>query len=139
MFLSEGGATVTGTALGPAAFVVRVGGDIDHESAPLLQEALDTAGRSGAGHTVIDLSGVGFADSTVLHVLLGAEREHRGAGRELSIAGPFGATVRRLFEITGTAHHFRLRPSLDAALAGSPDTTPDRRDRREDPPAGGAV
>ncbi|MFE9247667.1 STAS domain-containing protein [Streptomyces sp. NPDC007088] len=139
MFHSEGGATVTGTALGSATFVVRVGGDIDHESAPLLQEALDTARRSGAGHTVIDLSGVGFADSTVLHVLLGAERAHRGAGRELSVAGPFGTTVRRLFEVTGTTHHFRLRPSLDAALDGAPDTTPDGRAPHGDPPAGGAA
>lgn len=139
MFHSAGGATVTGTALGRATFLVRVGGDIDHESAPLLQEALDTAGRSGAGHTVIDLSAVGFADSTVLHVLLGAEREHRGAGRELSVAGPFGATVRRLFEVTGTAHHFRLRPSLHAALDGTPDTTPDGHVRRGDPPADGVA
>lgn len=62
-------------------FIVTVRGDIDFDSARGLREALDGAGRTGTGRTVVDLSGLDFADSTVLHVLLGAQREHRTAGR----------------------------------------------------------
>lgn len=70
------------------AFVVRVGGDIDHESAPQLEEALDLARRVGAARTVVDLSGTVFADSSILHVLLEAQRAHRPAARSWWCAGP---------------------------------------------------
>ncbi|WP_330177014.1 STAS domain-containing protein [Streptomyces sp. NBC_01498] len=97
-------------------FIVTVRGDIDFDSARGLREALDGAGRTGTGRTVVDLSGLDFADSTVLHVLLGAQREHRTAGRGLVVAGPFSETVGRLFEVTGTADFFAMAPTLDAAV-----------------------
>ncbi|WP_432176393.1 STAS domain-containing protein [Streptomyces sp. Tue6028] len=107
------------------AFVVRVGGDIDHESAPRLEEALDEAHRVGASRTVVDLSGVAFADSSVLHVLLEAQRAHRSRETVMVVCGPFSDIVRRLFEVTGTEGFFVLVDSVQAASA-LPDPATER-------------
>ncbi|MEU1203593.1 STAS domain-containing protein [Streptomyces sp. NPDC005813] len=107
------------------AFVVRVGGDIDYESAPRLEEALGEAHRVGASRTVVDLSGVAFADSSVLHVLLEAQRAHRSRETAMLVCGPFSDIVRRLFEVTGTEDFFVLVDSVQAALA-LPDPATER-------------
>ncbi|MCX4580140.1 STAS domain-containing protein [Streptomyces sp. NBC_01571] len=101
------------------AFVVRVGGDIDHESAPQLEEALDLARRVGAARTVVDLSGTVFADSSILHVLLEAQRAHRACGTFMVVCGPFRDIVRRLFDVTGTEGFFVLAESVRAAMTVS--------------------
>ena len=98
------------------AFVVRVGGDIDYESAPQLEEALDLARRIGAARTVVDLSGTAFADSSILHVLLEAQRAHRACGMLMVVCGPFRDIVRRLFDVTGTEGFFVLADSVRAAM-----------------------
>ncbi|MFE2301670.1 STAS domain-containing protein [Streptomyces sp. NPDC059445] len=98
------------------AFVVHVGGDIDHESAFRLEEALSLAGRAGPERTVVDLSGTDFADSSILHVLLEAQRAHRARGTLMVICGPFSDIVRRLFDVTGTEGFFVLADSVEAAL-----------------------
>ena len=98
------------------AFVVRVGGDIDHESAFQLEEALDQAQRSGSARTVVDLSETAFADSSILHILLEAQRAHRACGALMVVCGPFSDIVRRLFDVTGTEGFFVLTGSVQAAL-----------------------
>ncbi|MET7982044.1 MULTISPECIES: STAS domain-containing protein [unclassified Streptomyces] len=108
-------ATVTHGTVGDA-FVVRVGGDIDHESAFRLEEALSLSHRAAPERTVVDLSGTGFADSSILHVLLEAQRAHRARGTLMVVCGPFGDTVRRLFDVTGTEGFFVLADSVGAAL-----------------------
>ncbi|WP_028801412.1 STAS domain-containing protein [Streptomyces sp. 142MFCol3.1] len=107
------------------AFVVRVGGDIDYESAPRLEEALHEAHRVGASRTVVDLSRVAFADSSVLHVLLEAQRAHRSRETVMVVCGPFSDIVRRLFEVTGTEDFFVLVDNVQAALA-LPDQATER-------------
>lgn len=97
-------------------FIVTVKGGIDFDSAQELKEALTEACRADLPRTVIDLSGLMFADSAVLHVLLGAQREHRAAGRRMAVAGPLGRTVLRLFEVTGTSDFFTMAPTLDGAV-----------------------
>lgn len=102
--------------------VIHVEGDIDDDSAdPLKQSLLCTDPRS-AGGTVVDLSAVRFADSTMLHILLEAQRAHRAAGRPLVVSGPFDVIVERLFDVTGTTSFFTMAPSAEVArrmLAGS--------------------
>ncbi|QHY93626.1 STAS domain protein [Streptomyces sp. S4.7] len=106
---------VTGTA-DKGVFIVTVKGGIGFDSAGELKEALAEACRADSPRTVVDLSGLMFADSAVLHVLLGAQREHRAAGRRMVVAGPLGPTVLRLFEVTGTSDFFTMAPTLDAAV-----------------------
>ncbi|MFF0135347.1 STAS domain-containing protein [Streptomyces sp. NPDC005227] len=98
------------------AFVVRVGGDIDYETACHLEEALDLAERVGSSRTVVDLSETTFADSSILHVLLEAQRAHRACGTPMVVCGPFSDIVRRLFDVTGTAGFFVLADSVQEAL-----------------------
>lgn len=103
---------------GVAVSLVRVRGDADGDSgAPELAEALGAASRKGAPRTVVDLSATGFADSAVLHVLLQARLEHERAGVTLVLAGPLSVTVRRLFDVTGTAGVFEIADSVEAAVA----------------------
>ncbi|MFG2307255.1 STAS domain-containing protein [Streptomyces sp. NPDC048566] len=108
-------ATVTHRAV-QDAFVVRVGGDIDHETASHLAEALDLAERVGSSRTVVDLSETAFADSSILHVLLEAQRAHRAGGTPMVVCGPFSDIVRRLFDVTGTEGFFVLVGTIQEAL-----------------------
>ncbi|WP_069174512.1 STAS domain-containing protein [Streptomyces griseus] len=97
--------------------LIRVRGTLDAWSGPtLLVEALEGAASTGGRLTVADLSGLAFADSTGLHVLLDAQRGHTEAGVRLVLAGPLRTEVRRLFEVSGTTGAFRFAESVDAAL-----------------------
>ncbi|GGM07117.1 hypothetical protein GCM10010129_58770 [Streptomyces fumigatiscleroticus] len=98
------------------AVVVRVAGDIDSDSAPALAAALEAARAADGERTVVDLSGTGFADSAILHVLLEADRAHRDRGGLLVVAGPFQEGVRRLFEVTGTARFLVLADDAERAM-----------------------
>ncbi|MEU5208958.1 STAS domain-containing protein [Streptomyces sp. NPDC020742] len=94
-------------------WVIRITGSLDHDNAELLGEALT---HPDAPRTVVDLSRTEFADSTFLHVLLQAQRQHDGQGRRLVVAGPFHTIVRRLFEVTGTEGYFTLAEDVPSAL-----------------------
>ncbi|MFI5671022.1 STAS domain-containing protein [Streptomyces sp. NPDC051704] len=96
--------------------VVSLCGDIDEEHAPALARALAATPPGGLARTVVDMSRTRFADSSVLHALLDAQRAHRAAGAALVLAGPLQIAVRRLFEVTGAASAFRMADTLEAAL-----------------------
>ncbi|MER6443799.1 STAS domain-containing protein [Streptomyces venezuelae] len=106
---------VTATAYEGVA-VIHVSGDLDEDTAPCLTEALVEAAAHPSGRTVVDLSGTGFADSSVLHALLHGQKLHRAAMASFVIAGPLQAAVHRLFEVTGSDRVFRVADSLEAAL-----------------------
>jgi anti-sigma B factor antagonist len=97
-------------------WMVRVAGDLDDGNATELDAALHQGLRSGCRLTVVDASGMTFADSSVLDALLRTRNEHVRTGAELVIAGPLGAAVRRLFDVTGTTEAFRLADSVQSAM-----------------------
>jgi anti-anti-sigma factor len=109
----ENSAAVVARTAGNGSHIVRATGSLDDENSSLLDSALEKADREGARLVVVDLSGVSFADSSVLHVLLRA----RSRSRRLVIAGPLGSVVLRLFEATGTRSAFTFTPTVAAALA----------------------
>jgi anti-sigma B factor antagonist len=78
-----------------------VNGEIDLYTAPRLHGELVTvlAGES-AVHLVVDLSGVGFCDSTGMNVLLAAHRRAGENGGELKLASPRPA-VKKILQVTG--------------------------------------
>ncbi|OPC78024.1 hypothetical protein B4N89_38055 [Embleya scabrispora] len=84
--------------------LVRVSGEIDIDSAPLLRSALDTALDHGAPRVDVDMRGVTFCDSTALHVLLRART--KAAQSRVGLALAPGDRVRRILAITNTAHLF---------------------------------
>ncbi|MGW2224296.1 STAS domain-containing protein [Streptomyces formicae] len=99
--------------------VVTVSGSLDADNVGELEEALARACETpGAlSRTVLDLSALDFADSSVLHVLLESQRQHRSSGKRLVVCGPYRPVVHRLFDVTGTAAFFELAGDLDTALA----------------------
>ncbi|GAA1522767.1 hypothetical protein GCM10009730_33620 [Streptomyces albidochromogenes] len=93
--------------------VIVCAGEFDFDSEGLARAALDTAHRDGIATTVVDLSGVSFADSSMLNTLITAHnRQH------VVLAGPLGEQVLRLLEISGTGAFFNI-----AADATGPDGT----------------
>jgi anti-anti-sigma factor len=79
-------------------------GDLDSQTAPRLDAAVQ---RSVVDELVIDLTRVGFVDSSGLRVLIAAHASHDEEGRRLVLRSP-GPAVLRLFEITGLSEHFHL-------------------------------
>ncbi|MEV8533684.1 STAS domain-containing protein [Streptomyces sp. NPDC051211] len=90
--------------------LLRLSGEFDQDAAPQVREALSTVRAVGARRTIVDLSGVVFADSSLLHVLLSAREEHA-----LVLAGPLHSQLQRLFELTGTAGLFTFAEDPEAA------------------------
>jgi anti-sigma B factor antagonist len=87
--------------------VLKVSGEIDIQSSPVLDEQLRLAMDRGDTSLVVDLADVSFLDSTGLSVLVGALQRCRAAGGELRLVAP-QANVRRVLEITGLAETFHI-------------------------------
>ncbi|GAB3176223.1 STAS domain-containing protein [Streptomyces incanus] len=100
---------------GPSA-VVTPAGELDHHTADLLREPLESCLAKGFKRLVIDCSGLEFCDSTGLNVLLGARLKADAAGGGVHLAG-MQPVVARVFEITGAEAVFTLHDNLEAALA----------------------
>ncbi|MER8184664.1 STAS domain-containing protein [Kitasatospora sp. NPDC094015] len=97
--------------------VIRPEGELDHESAGPLREALDAALDAPPARLVVDCGGLDFCDSTGLNLLLRAHATARAGGGALSLAAP-GEMVSRMLTITGVGEVFPVYPTLDEALAG---------------------
>ncbi len=78
--------------------VMTVSGDVDVFSVPRLRAAVADALR--AADLVIDLSGVSFCNSSVLRVLVDAQRDSAAQGRTVEVTCP-SDPVRELFEVSG--------------------------------------
>lgn len=94
--------------------LLQVEGDLDLASAPSLKWALADLQSTHSHHVVVDLSRVGFIDSTALGVLVGAQRA-LDPGVRLAIACA-EENVLRIFELTGLDGMFEIVPSLQDAL-----------------------
>ena len=96
--------------------VVDVTGEIDVYTAPLLREEL--ASLIDGEHTdlVVDLTKVGFMDSTGLGVLVGALKKVRTLGGDLRLIID-QEKILKVFRITALTQVFTIHSSLDEALA----------------------
>ncbi|MHB8512102.1 MAG: STAS domain-containing protein [Actinomycetota bacterium] len=107
MGMSEIGAnfepfSVTSQQHGDAAYL-RVSGEIDMATAPVLDERLRTAQNNGYSGIVIDLENVTFMDASGLRSLLRAAERARQSERAFAIVKA-PTIVQRVLQITGTAH-----------------------------------
>ncbi|GAB3689416.1 hypothetical protein GCM10028832_47040 [Streptomyces sparsus] len=96
------------------AEVVVLEGELDLDTVEVLREALAGGDREHGVCTVAEMSGVTFADSTALNVLL-----HAHAEGDLRLAAP-SAGVRRLLRVSGADAVLRTYPSVAEAVADSP-------------------
>jgi anti-anti-sigma factor len=94
------------------ALVLTVSGDLDIDSVPPLGRALETAAAEGSGPVVVDLSGVGFADSTTVNVLLQGQTALGGRLR-LAAPSPF---VQRLIGMIGLDSAIPVLTDVDEAI-----------------------
>ena len=99
--------------------VIRLGGEIDVYTAPLVREKLDEQIRKGRNDLVLDLTDVTFLDSTGLGVLVGRLKHARSTGGSLVLFGA-DARVLRVFSITGLDKVFEMFPDLETALDDEP-------------------
>ncbi|MZG01180.1 STAS domain-containing protein [Streptomyces sp. SID5614] len=75
-----------------------------------LEQALDHECLPATSETWLDLSGLEFADSSLLHLLLDSQRVHRARDARLVLAGALQPVVERLFTVTGTDAFFVRTP-----------------------------
>ncbi|MBB5478884.1 STAS domain-containing protein [Micromonospora parathelypteridis] len=87
------------TRQGRIGTVVEVAGDLDMSTTPELRDQLRKLVESGAQVVVVDLTGVGFMDSSGLGVLVVAYKDLRERNGRLALAG-VSEPVRTVLSIT---------------------------------------
>lgn len=82
-------------------------GDFDIASADIFKAALAANKAEAGGAVVIDLSAVGFMDSTGLRLLITANREAAEAGHSLTVVTG-DSPAKRVLELTRMDEHIRV-------------------------------
>jgi anti-sigma B factor antagonist len=108
------GFAVVDLVLGPAAGVA-VRGEVEIATAPELTAALDDAIRRTSGPFVVDLSTVGFLDSSGINCLMRARALLGRDDRTLMLVCPPGST-RRVLDLVGVDELVALYASRDELL-----------------------
>ncbi|MFD8789704.1 STAS domain-containing protein [Streptomyces vinaceus] len=96
---------------GDGALVLVLAGEFDSGTMAPFRRALAEARAARAVRTIIDVSGVTYADSGLLRLLVQA---HHRLPR-FTVAGPLPPQLRRLLEVSGVAATLRITPDVEAA------------------------
>jgi anti-sigma B factor antagonist len=105
--------------------VLDVRGEVDVYSAPALRDGLSTLLSSNSSTAIVDLTNVGFLDSTGLGALVAARTTASESGGRLPIVCD-RERILKLFRITGLDGVFEIYGSIDDAVSGlekDPTTT----------------
>lgn len=105
-----------------SVIVVEPRGEIDVWTAERLRTALHEAEGSDASSIVVDLTGVGFLDSTGIGVLVGALRRQKERERELRLVVSH-PHVLKVLTITSLDKVFAIDETIDAALTSAHKTS----------------
>jgi len=93
----------------PAAPLVTVTGELDVATSPRLRRRLDDAVDAGARDVSVDLSLVGFMDSSGLGALMAVHHRLQESGGGIAIVGA-APSVRKILEITALDEVFVHEP-----------------------------
>jgi anti-sigma B factor antagonist len=97
--------------------VVRVSGEIDAHTAPILRERLLALVDQGIDRLVVDLQAVTFIESVGLGTLVAVRKRLRHHDKSLCLVMESDqAVLHRTFEITGLDKVFPIHPTVDAAV-----------------------
>lgn len=87
--------------------VLKVSGEIDIQTSPILDEQLRSLLGEGATSIVVDLADVVFLDSTGLSVLVAALKRCQSVGGTVRLVS-LRPNVRRVVEVTGLTDAFQV-------------------------------
>ena len=93
-----------------------IAGDLDFNTAPVLRTAVGQIPLPPGTLLVLDLTALGFCDSSGLTALLAARRHADASGSALALAG-VPANVLRIFQLTGLEGLFDLYPAPAGPLS----------------------
>ena len=96
--------------------MLRVHGDVDIATAPLLKEAMVAALQNGATSLALDLSQVAYLDSIGLGVLIGARRRTAERGGTIYLIG-VRANIYRVLRLLSMEQLFPLCSEADLPQA----------------------
>jgi len=106
--------TLSAARIGDTALLTATG-ELDLYAADRLRDALAPLIERLPPTLIVDLSGIGFIDSTALGVLVGAAKLFRGDGRSFVVVSG-DPRILRLMENTGLTLLFKMRKTLAEAL-----------------------
>jgi len=86
---------------------VRPVGELDLDTAPVLEQELSAARSAGAQHVVLDLRKLTFMDSTGLRLVIRWDTAARADSFEFAIV-PGAEVVQRVFRLTGMDEHLQV-------------------------------
>ena len=101
----------------PGIVIIDVAGELDLDGAPSLCAAIEGGRRALGPDVIVDLSRVGFCDSTGLRALIDAAREVAVAGGRLVAIVPEDAPVRRVIALTGAQEFLGVTTDRDQVIA----------------------
>jgi anti-sigma B factor antagonist len=94
--------------------LLAVEGELDIATAPRMISALNEAFADLERPLVVDLSSVGFLDSTGLALLINAYRRVKRCGQGFAIVCP-GGPISRVFEVADMVESLHVCPDRDSA------------------------
>ena len=97
--------------------IIAFAGNLDSNTAPVAQQALDRILGGGGQKLVIDFAALDYISSAGLRVLLGAAKKLQGSGGALRLFG-LNETVREVFEISGFSKILTVRGTEAEAREG---------------------
>ena len=97
--------------------VVSVTGELDVFNAATIAAEIEAAVPSDAHGAVLDLTGVGFLDSTAIRKLFALTSRLRERRQRVLVVTPGGSIVLRTLELVEFARAAPLHDSLESALA----------------------
>jgi anti-sigma B factor antagonist len=95
--------------------IVTLGGYIDLSTGKQLQDVLNAAAKA-ASHLIVDMSRLGFMDSTGLSVLIDMHKRLDARGNTLALAAP-QPIVAKVLAISGLDRVLSVHPSVAQAVA----------------------
>jgi len=96
--------------------VIAPSGDIDMSGSPTLRESVRRMLGAKPSKLVVDLTQVGYMDSSGLATLVEAMKIAKGSGTDLVLCA-MNDRVRAIFEIARLDQYFTIVDSLDNALS----------------------
>jgi anti-anti-sigma factor len=97
--------------------IVALSGNLDSNTSPVAQQAIDGILAGGCRKMVVDFSALDYISSAGLRVLLGAAKKLQGSGGALRLFG-LNETVREVFDISGFSKILTVRATEGEAREG---------------------